>query len=194
MSQNTFKTKPKNGDGEYLQYTFPQDLDVTIAKYSFTTSVEGTLPVKWILYGLMNNSWTPIKTIQMLNPDIIAYGSEIVDFTNPVNGTFDTITPNTSYVFETEQKDIKGVRITISDSSGDSVHLKQFRIYDQIGEYVNLTFPFCTDMSSLTHTGSLNGSQVDSMNVSLSRRIPATFYAVSHNILKFENGMASTLW
>lgn len=184
----------RSGNGEFLEYTFP--FSVRIARYSFTTSTSGTLPVQWTISGKVGDTWIPIQTTFMRQPFTLIINNVDVNFISQNGETFDTTTirENRFYSFETELVDITGVRITVYASSGDSVHIKQFRIYDQIGQYTNLLFPFCTDTSSLTHTGSLNGSQVDSTALSLSRPVFATFYAVSHNILKFENGMASTLW
>lgn len=161
-------------NGEGITYLFNET--VHIVKYSFTTYTEGTLPLEWTFEGLIGGQWTVLDT--QPNPG------------NPIP----VMSVDTPYEYEVSPIDVTGVRIVITRSSGDSVALKNFQVRDELGQYINHIVPFCTDMSSLTHSGSLNGAQVDSMELRLSRPVPATFYGVSHNILTFENGMASLAW
>ena len=156
-------------DGEvYLQYTFPNI--VRIQTYSFTTDSAGTLPISWRLDGYLDGTWKELHT------------------------RTDITVPGTLYTNTFPPTDVSAVRLNILQTDGDHVRIRNFRVRTQPGVFTKYIVPFCTDMSSQYHTGSLNGAQVDSMQLKLSRPVPATFYGVSHNILRFENGMASLGW
>jgi hypothetical protein len=154
----------------YLQYTFPNI--IRIDTYSFKTDSTGALPLSWRLEGSLDGgtTWTELHSRIQLT------------------------TANTDYTFSITSTDVSAVRLNVLQSNGDHVRIRNFRVRTQAGIFTKYIVPFCTDMSSQYHTGSLNGAQVDSMRLKLSRPVPATFYGVSHNILRFENGMASLGW
>jgi hypothetical protein len=161
--------KVANGD-IYLQYTFP--IITRIDRYSFRTEAQGTLPRRWNL-----------ESIDSMGKSTILHSN--------VQATV----PNEDYSFNiVPPVDVSAVRLNILETDGDHVRILNFRLFSQPGEFTKYIIPFCTDMSSQYHTGSLNGAQVDSMELKLSRPVPATFYGLSHNILRFENGMASLGW
>jgi hypothetical protein len=154
----------------YLQYTFPNT--IRIDTYTFKTDSTGALPLSWRLEGSLDGgtTWTELHSRSQLT------------------------TAHTDYIFSISATDVSAVRLNVLQSNGDHVRIRNFTVRTQPGIFTKYIVPFCTDMSSQYHTGSLNGAQVDSMQLKLSRPVPATFYGVSHNILRFENGMASLGW
>lgn len=165
---------PLDGKEVYLQYTFPNI--IRIDTYSFTTVSDGTLPINWRLEGSLDGgtTWTELETTPPIGTVLMVAG--------------------TDYTFSVPPTDVSAVRLNILETNGDHVRIKNFQVQTQSGIFTKYIVPFCTDMSSQYHTGSLNGAQVDSMRLKLYRSVPATFYGVSHNILRFENGMASLGW
>lgn len=173
MTDTTVKV-PLGGE-VYLQYTFPNT--TRIDSYSFRTESAGTLPIRWRLEGSLDGgaTWTALHRSESVQP-------------------IQTIQTYKTYTFPIDPTDVSAVRLNILETDGDHVRIKNFRVQNQPSVFTKYIVPFCTDMSSQYHTGSLNGAQVDSMQLKLSRPIQATFYGVSHNILRFENGMASLGW
>jgi hypothetical protein len=158
----------------YLQYTFPNI--IRIDRYTFKTVSVGTLPLSWRLEGSLDGG-TTWSNLEKTPPD------------RPLS-----IEAERNYTCSIPPINVSAVRLNVLQSDGDHVQIENFRVLTQPGVFTKYIVPFCTDMSSQYHTGSLNGAQVDSMQLKLSRPVPATFYGVSHNILRFENGMASLGW
>jgi len=66
------------------------------------------------------------------------------------------------------------------------ITVKEIKFFDKNGEFRPFILPFCLDTNSLTHSGSLNFSQLNSFSLS---GFTGNLYAVNHNLLEISNGM-----
>ncbi len=163
--------------GETLQYKFPLKVNVKSYEIEF---MEDSFPVRWYFLGK-----TPLGHWKILdNPSFIAEdGFTLSPTFNPSAG----YTKEFDSVYLTTE-----VMILVDVSTGTSVKIKQFHVYDELGLNRQFMIPFCTSTNSMYHSGSLNFSKIDSFNIDSD--LPTDFFAVNHNVLVIENGMGDVMF
>ena len=163
--------------GEYIQYTFPVKVNITTYRIEFA---EDSKPAAWSIYAkTIQGYWRPLDSKEFIN--------ENDRFTLADNFPTSFYQGNVKYQYMTDT-----IRLHIHASTGTSVKIKDFKIYDDKGIHRNFLLPFCTTTNGHAHTGSLNFSHVD--NCSLNADLNADFFALSHNMIVIENGMADTIF
>ena len=163
--------------GEYIQYTLPVSVKITSYSIQFDTDSK---PVAWsILAKTKQGYWIRLDDKEFVNEE----DQFTLDLNFPTEFYDGQIgIPYTSDV----------VRLHIRASTGTSVKIKNFKIFDDKGIHRNFLVPFCTTTNGHGHTGSLNFSHVDSC--SLTADLTTDFFALSHNMIVIENGMADTIF
>jgi hypothetical protein len=163
--------------GEYIQYTFPVKINITTYRIEFA---EDSKPVAWSIFAkTIQGYWKLLDDQEFIN--------ETDQF------TLDTNFPSSFYENHVKTQYVSDVvRLHIQASTGTSVKIKNFKIYDDKGIHRHFIVPFCTTTNGHAHTGSLNFSHVD--NCSLIADLNTDFFAVSHNMIVIENGMADTIF
>ncbi len=184
VEQTTYTFENMNGqtanmteNGEYIQYTFPVNVKINSYRIEFA---EDSKPVSWSIFAkTAQGFWAKIESKNYINQtDQFTLG---LDF------------PSSFFEGQVEtQYTTKVVRLHIHSSTGTSVKIKNFKIYDDKGIHRHFIIPFCTTTNGHDHTGSLNFSHVD--NCSLTADLNTDFFAVSHNMIVIENGMADTIF
>lgn len=154
--------------GEYIDYKFP----LAIVPVSYTLRVfQDSTPVKWYILGrLKNGPWTVLNT-QTFNDG----ASTLLPI--DLNGTY-TIN---------QQVKIDTIRIHASISTGPSIKIKEFIVYDQYGKHIPFLVPFCTNTNSLYPSGSLNFDRLN--HFSIDADLDTDFFAVGCDFIEIENGM-----
>lgn len=163
--------------GEYIQYTFPVKVNISTYIIEFA---EDSKPAAWSIYAKsIQGYWRSLDSKEFIN--------ENDRFTLDNNFPTSFYQGNVSYQYMTDT-----VRLHIHASTGTSVKIKDFKIYDDKGVHRHFLIPFCTTTNGHKHTGSLNFSHID--NCSLNADLNTDFFALSHNMIVIENGMADTIF
>lgn len=162
---------------EMMVYTFPEKINVKSYILKFG---EDSFPVRWYFHvKTPRNSWKLIDAKNFIADD----GFTLSPTFNKTgySKTFDDV-----YITDS-------VMILINLSTGKSVKIKEFLVYDDIGVNKSILIPFCTSTNTLYHSGSLNFSKIDQFSIE-SPSQQADFFAVNHNFLVLENGMGNVMY
>lgn len=165
--------------GEYIDYTLPINIVPVRYEIGFDTD---SWPLRWILYGKLDNKeWQDLDTRNYVDGE---KGYNKIDPAFRAN-----VYANTLSYDITEKYTVDSLRLFVSVSSGISIKIREFRIFDQFGRFMPFLVPFCTNTSSMYHSGSLNFSRLD--HFSIDAPLQSDFYAVGHDFIEIDKGMIS---
>ena len=163
-------------EGEYIDYTLP--INIVPIRYEIGFDVD-SWPLNWTLYGKLDNGeW------QSLDTQKYSENLNIIDPAFKANVYANTLSYNIKNKYTVDQ-----FRLFVPVSSGVSIKIREFRIFDQFGRFMPFLVPFCTNTSSMYHSGSLNFSRLD--HFSIDAPLQSDFYAVGHDFIEIDKGMIS---
>lgn len=162
------------GKGEYIEYTLP--INIVPIRYEIGFDVD-SWPLSWILYGRLDGGeWNVLDSTDY-----------VLNF-NRIDPSFKANVYSNTLSYDIKNKyTVDQFRLFVPVSSGVSIKIREFRIFDQFGRFMPFLVPFCTNTSSMYHSGSLNFSRLEKF--SIKAPLQTDFYAVGHDFIEIENGM-----
>lgn len=181
----TTGTVPRNQANTYTLAGSP------VNTYNVTAGVVG----EWIQLSApvsFQPSKINFRTTQNLTYTLFASNDEQV-WTRLINGGTMSGTGSANINTTSKFRYYRVIVTNINSPQAGQVSIDEIDIQDIVGERRNFIIPFCLKTNSLYHSGSLNFSMINSFE--LSDNIGTDkIYAVSHNILSFENGSADVIF
>jgi len=159
--------------GEWIEYQFPTTAN--ISTYTFNSTA---FPAEWYILGYKSdkNCWVVMHHVSFISKESI--------ISNYNNYTWEIKTH-----FVTNR-----IRFHTTVTILNFVEMNNLLFYDDVGDHKAFLIPFCTQTNSMTHTGSLNFSQIDDFSINMVPKLQTEFFAVGVNTLCIESGMANLMY
>jgi hypothetical protein len=162
-----------NFTGEWIEYQFPTTANIN--SYTFNSTA---FPAEWYIlgYSLDRNVWVVMHHVSFVA--IERQTSRYNNFTWRVRTNLIT----------------NRIRFHTSVAVLNFVEINKLLFYDEVGDHKTFLIPFCTQTNSMTHTGSLNFSQINDFSINTFPKLNTEFFAVGVNTLRIESGMGNLLF
>jgi hypothetical protein len=161
--------------GDWIEYQFPTTAN--ISTYTFNSTA---FPAEWYILGYKSDKdcWVVMHHVSFIGKElnIPAYN-----------------TPDTTWEIKTHFITNR-IRFHTTVAVLNFVELNNLLFYDDVGDHKAFLIPFCTQTNSMTHTGSLNFSQINDFSINMTPTLQTEFFAVGVNTLCIESGMANLMY